>query len=468
MFHVIPFEVETDHQPLQNISSLSDKSNRVQRWFDLLNAYTVTLKHRSKNANANADVLSRLPLAATAEDLQPRYRLTDPSDLDVTSYVPAEFTPQDVKYRRIQVWADWSTSRVDWRQPPTMHFSWGGGGVKRAQKHGQQVWRAASKGFLTEDEAQHEQWKAIQAVHPCLTWASRDEERSTDFLLDGDSPLVQPTIHAVVEGQLRPGLLPSACPLTQKGIDLLQQTQGVVSAVTRKVTRERARPFRNSPRTARDTIRGPAENTISPANRPGTDENNEIASSSRATETRNEEDEGLDSAAAIAFGNLLCEKKPIDWCEAQSVDLTARLVIKLLRVKTKREDIPTDELKNQYIDPDEVWRLLGQCELTALPEHASRKLLVRRPTREPAFRPNRKPGRYERLLGHGPVRVYVPLMLRPWVMDRTTKEVVHLGEKVTLAMLEWYYYWVGMTTSVKWWIRRCYACQARKKTRDTV
>ena len=27
-----------------------------------------------------------------------------------------------------------------------------------------------------------------------------------------------------------------------------------------------------------------------------------------------ENDEGLDSAAAIAFGNLLCEKKPIDCC----------------------------------------------------------------------------------------------------------------------------------------------------------
>ena len=83
MFYGIPFEVETDHQPLQNLASLSDKSNRVQRWFDFLNAYTFKLKHRSKNANANADVLSRLPLPATAEDIQPRYRLTDPSDLDV-------------------------------------------------------------------------------------------------------------------------------------------------------------------------------------------------------------------------------------------------------------------------------------------------------------------------------------------------------------------------------------------------
>ena len=129
-----------------------------------------------------------------------------------------------------------------------------------------------------------------------------------------------------------------------------------------------------------------------------------------------ENDKGLNRAAAIAFGNLLCEKKPIDWCEAQSRDPTARLVIKLLRAKAKPEDIPADELKNRDIDPDEVWRLLGQCELTTLPDRDNRKLLVRRPTRERASRPNGKPERDERLLGDEPVRVYVPLMLRPWVM----------------------------------------------------
>ena len=65
--------------------SLSAKSNRVQRWFDFLNAYKSTLKQRSKNANVNVDVLSLPPLSATAEGLQPRYSLTDPSGLAFTS-----------------------------------------------------------------------------------------------------------------------------------------------------------------------------------------------------------------------------------------------------------------------------------------------------------------------------------------------------------------------------------------------
>ena len=110
----------------------------------------------------------------------------------------------------------------------------------------------------------------------------------------------------------------------------------------------------------------------------------------------------------MAFGNLLCEKKPIDWCKAHSRDPTARLVIKLLWAKAKREDIPADELKNRDIDPDEVWHLLGQCELIALPDHDNRKLLVRRPTRDPIPRPNRKRGRYESLLGDEPVEYTSP------------------------------------------------------------
>ena len=132
MFYRIPFEVETGHQPLQNVASLSDKSNRVQRWFDVLNAYNSTLKQRSRNANVDVDVLSRPPLPATAGGLQPRYRLTDPSGLAVyyavSTQVPAEF-PQDFEHRRTQVWVDWPTPQmdwqtlwVDWRPPPTMFF----------------------------------------------------------------------------------------------------------------------------------------------------------------------------------------------------------------------------------------------------------------------------------------------------------------------------------------------------------
>ena len=51
---------------------------------------------------------------------------------------------------------------------------------------------------------------------------------------------------------------------------------------------------------------------------------------------------------------------------------------------------------------------------------------------EPAHRDDRNPGRFERLLGKEPARTYVPLLLRPWVMDCAHKEAALLGEKATL------------------------------------
>ncbi|CAB1103461.1 unnamed protein product [Ectocarpus sp. CCAP 1310/34] len=58
-------------------------------------------------------------------------------------------------------------------------------------------------------------------------------------------------------------------------------------------------------------------------------------------------------------------------------------------------------------------------------------------------------------------------MLRPWVMDCAHKETEHLGEKVTLGILQRVYWWKGMAESVRWWIRRCYSCQFRKVRRHT-
>ena len=127
MFYGIRFEVETDHQPLQNLASLSDKRNRVQRWFDFLNAYTFKLKHRSKNANANADVLSRLPLPATAEDLQPRYRLTDPSNLDVY-FVGATGISSVTTSNIVGLKLGWTGHRLRWTGK---RFGWTGDNPRR-------------------------------------------------------------------------------------------------------------------------------------------------------------------------------------------------------------------------------------------------------------------------------------------------------------------------------------------------
>ena len=77
--------------------------------------------------------------------------------------------------------------------------------------------------------------------------------------------------------------------------------------------------------------------------------------------------------------------------------------------------------------------------------------------------------RLGRLPFNDPVRIYVPLLARPWIMHACHADAsYHLGVARTLKMLECFYRWVGMEVCTKWWVRRCLKCQARKTSRQTV
>ena len=131
-----------------------------------------------------------------------RYGLTDPSDPDVYFVGASGIHPS-----RLRTSSDSSSGGLVTASgglanalgglaptPDDVFFVGGRGSSACAQKDGQQVLRAASKRFLTEDEARQEQGK---------------------------------------------------------------QTQGVISAVKRSATRERVRPPRKSTRAARDTRAAP-------------------------------------------------------------------------------------------------------------------------------------------------------------------------------------------------------------------
>ena len=95
-------------------------------------------------------------------------------------------------------------------------------------------------------------------------------------------------------------------------------------------------------------------------------------------------------------------------------------------------------------------------------------LLVRKPTKIPPVVPSRPSGRAARLLNDEPVRIYVPMLMRPWIMQACHANTsCHLGATRTLRMLERFYWWVGMEVSTRWWIRHCLRCQARKSSRQT-
>lgn len=172
--------------------------------------------------------------------------------------------------------------------------------------------------------------------------------------------------------------------------------------------------------------------------------------------------EDLESQEARRFGERLCEKTAKDWAEAKRRDLVSNAAMEHILAKPEPSELKAGDFSDlgEY---EEVKGLITQGELVELP--GASNLLVKKLTPEPSHRPNRNPGRFERLLGDEPRRTYVPKLLRPWVMDCSHKEAVYLGEKVALDVLQRYYWWIGLSASVKWWCRACYACQAKKTPR---
>ena len=77
------FLIFTDHECLQQISKIGESKPRIQRWMEFLSAYNYRLSYRRGRDNANADILSCLPIPPTAEDISGSSALTDPDDLGV-------------------------------------------------------------------------------------------------------------------------------------------------------------------------------------------------------------------------------------------------------------------------------------------------------------------------------------------------------------------------------------------------
>ena len=230
------------------------------------------------------------------------------------------------------------------------------------------------------------------------------------YAVPDDSPLTYPDESSVVRGQLEPGLMLHACPMTEEGTEFVgSRSKQDVAAI--------------NPGEGGDSAGAAAEAGTIDAGLLEIPE------------------EKFNSEAACEFGEHLCQKTVKDWAAAPGKDDTARVVMTCLANGTPSSDITGDGL-DPTVDVQEVKRLVAQGELMEPPN--SEKLLVRSPSRVPADRPNRHPGQYERLLGDEPVRTYVPLLLRPWVMDCAHKEAVHLGEKVTLGLLQRFYWWIGM------------------------
>ena len=163
-----------------------------------------------------------------------------------------------------------------------------------------------------------------------------------------------------------------------------------------------------------------------------------------------------------------------DWCREQLADPVCRATMAYLERGCPipfPSDVLTDVVDSVRVQiaptKDDVLELAGKSALVEV-SHDGRtvQLLVRRPsTRKNDLRT----GRVASLLDDEPTRIFVPMLLRPLVLQRCHADVsCHFGVARTSRMLERFYWWIGMEQRVRWWIRRCSMCQARKSPRRTV
>lgn len=198
LFYGIPFQNFSDHQPSRNFGSLAEKTNRVQRWYDFLSAYTFELKYKPGRENLVADMLSRLPLPATKADEAPDVRLTDPSDLDVYMIGASGVQPS--------------------RLGPV--FS---GQEARSESTHREIFVVEENGCravpLTTSEAAGLTLRQIQGHAE-----KRVSNTSGRMCVPDDSKLVDPG-DVVLSGQTEPGVIMYAVPVTEVGRRLLEVGQ---------------------------------------------------------------------------------------------------------------------------------------------------------------------------------------------------------------------------------------------------
>ena len=179
----------------------------------------------------------------------------------------------------------------------------------------------------------------------------------------------------------------------------------------------------------------------------------------------------LGDAAELRVTDSVTRYSHADWNREQRAEPTCHATIRYIPIGRPMA-LPPDFLacypSHKRSSLSDIQELAGKGRLHTTDDDIV--LLVRSPTLPPtrSDKPN-SVGRAAYLLNHEPVRIYVPLLMRPWIMQAChSTAFCHLGTMRTLCMLERFYWWIGMNVCTRWWLRHCLMCQARKNPPLTV
>ena len=181
--------------------------------------------------------------------------------------------------------------------------------------------------------------------------------------------------------------------------------------------------------------------------------------------------EALGDVAEVRFADSVARYSHADWKREQHAEPTCHAAMRYISIG-RPSVLPPDFLayypSHKRPSLSGIQELVGKRRLYTTDDDII--LLVREPTPSPT-RPDKPTsvGRAACLLSDTPVRIYVPLLMRPRIMQAchlTTSR--HLGTTRTLRMLERLYWWVDMNVCTQWCLRHCLKYQARKPPRLTV
>ena len=162
--------------------------------------------------------------------------------------------------------------------------------------------------------------------------------------------------------------------------------------------------------------------------------------------------DALGAAAEIEFGDFAARYSHADWAREQQAAPACDAAMRYIALDWP-EVLPAVFLScfpsHQRPPFSEVQELSTKGRLHTT--DAGIVLLVRQPSPPPASDTQRPVGRTACLLNDEPIRIYVPLLMRPWVMQACHSTVsCLLGTERTLRMLERFYWWIGMSICTRW------------------
>ena len=443
------FLVFTDHQCLQQICKIERTKPRIQRWMEFLSAYNFRLSYRRGQENANADFLSRLPLPPIDEDIYGASALTDPDDLGVYLIRACGLTTPACPVSGVDL-----------------------GGLAPSPCHTPD----AVLGGLTPPPDSPvlgglhltiDDFRTHRAPMPPTHMTARPR-RSSAIL--PKAPFTTYTISAVDDPPRPTRRTRSQTAILDGNAPLPPDYRTAAHSGFAASAASAPPPLRTSP-PPRSARLGSTISTGRPASTSSTLTPPDLQSySSPPTAPLHPTVPDLDVQAATAhLSNTLLNYSHSDWEQAQREDPLCDATRRYIQLGCPQ---PLLILLCNHIpsyrrpDPADILDLAANGRLIQ-GDHDT-VLVVRDPVAV-ASRADGLPARPRRPPFNDSVRIYVPLLARPWIMHACHADAsCHLGVTRTLKMLERFYCWVGLEAFTKWWVRRCLKCQARKTSRQTV